>query len=79
MLDEICNTHHTIITVEDGIVTGGLFSEVSEYIIEKQYTTKVVPIAIPDTFIEHGDIANLYKSVGFDVESMVERFKNSKI
>ena len=79
MLDEICSTHHTIITVEDGIVTGGLFSEVSEYIIEKQYTTKVIPIAIPDTFIEHGDIANLYKSVGFDVESLVVRFKNSKI
>jgi len=71
MLDEICNTHHTIITVEDGTVVGGLFSEVSEYIIEKQYAAKVVPIAIKDTFIEHGDIANLHKAVGFDVEGIV--------
>ncbi|MCL2289603.1 MAG: 1-deoxy-D-xylulose-5-phosphate synthase [Bacteroidetes bacterium] len=70
MLDEICNTHRTIITVEDGTVTGGFFSEVSEYIIAKQYTTKVFPIALPNTFIEHGDITNLYKSVGFDVESI---------
>jgi len=75
MLQEICNTHHTIITVEDGTVAGGLFSEVSEYIIEKQksspLTHRVFPIAIQDTFIEHGDIANLHKLVGFDVETMV--------
>jgi 1-deoxy-D-xylulose-5-phosphate synthase len=75
MLDEICKKHHTIITVEEGTVVGGLFSEVSEYIIEKQYTTKVVPIALPDSFIEHGDIANLYKSVGLDPESLVRRIE----
>jgi len=74
MLEEICTTHHTIITVEDGIVTGGLFTAVSEYLIENRYTTKVVPIALPDTFVEHGDIANLHKLVGFDVESMVQTF-----
>jgi len=73
MLDEICSTHHTVITVEDGTVTGGLFSEVSEYVAEKQYPAKVVPVAIPDTFIEHGDITNLYKAVGFDVESLVKK------
>ena len=75
MLDEICSTHHTIITVEDGTVVGGLFSEVSEYIIEKQYTTKVSAIALPDAFIEHGDVPNLYKSVGFDVESIANHIK----
>jgi len=76
MLDEICNTHHTLITVEDGTITGGLFTAISEYIIEKQYTNTVIPIAIPDTFIEHGDIQNLYKSVGFDVEGMVKVIRN---
>jgi len=86
MLDEICNTHHTLITVEDGTVAGGLFSEVSEYVIEKHnsslltphsspLTPKIFPIAIPDTFIEHGDIANLHKLVGFDVEGIVNGVK----
>ena len=76
MLDEICNTHHTIVTVEDGTVVGGLFSEVSEYIVEKQYATKVIPIAIQDCFVEHGDVANLYRAVGFDVDSMVNSIKS---
>ena len=75
MLDDVCNTHHTIITVEDSTVVGGLFSEVSEYIVKKQYHTKVVPIALPDTFVEHGDIANLHTLVGFDVEGIVEVFQ----
>jgi 1-deoxy-D-xylulose-5-phosphate synthase len=72
MLDEICNTHHTIVTVEDGTVIGGLFSEVSEYLVEKQYATKVIPIAIQDTFVENGDIKSLHKAVGFDVEALVK-------
>jgi 1-deoxy-D-xylulose-5-phosphate synthase len=77
MLDEICTSHHTIITVEDGTAVGGLFSEVSEYITEKNYSTKVVPIALPDIFIEHGDIANLHNLVGFDVEGIVRRVQAS--
>jgi 1-deoxy-D-xylulose-5-phosphate synthase len=78
MLDEICNTHHTVVTVEDGSVVGGLFSEVTEYIAEKQYPTKVIPIAIPDTFIEHGDIENLYQTVGFSVEKIVRKLEGDK-
>jgi 1-deoxy-D-xylulose-5-phosphate synthase len=80
MLDEICRTHHTVITVEDGTVVGGLFSEVSEYIIKKNYATEVSAIALPDAFIEHGDIPNLYKMAGFDVEGIAEFIrKNYKL
>jgi 1-deoxy-D-xylulose-5-phosphate synthase len=75
MLDEICHTHHTLITVEDGTVVGGLFSEVSEYITEKQYHIKVLSIALPDTFIEHGDIPHLHQWVGFNVEKIVEKIR----
>jgi 1-deoxy-D-xylulose-5-phosphate synthase len=71
MLDEICSSHKIIVTVEDGTIVGGLFSEVSEYVVEKQHSTKVFPIALPDNFIEHGDIRNLHQLVGFDVEGIV--------
>jgi len=76
MLDNICKTHHTIFTVEDGTVIGGLFSEVSEYIAENQLSTKIIPVALPDSFIEHGDVASLYKSVGFDVESLARKIES---
>jgi 1-deoxy-D-xylulose-5-phosphate synthase len=78
MLDEICRTHHTIITVEDGTVTGGLFSEISEYIIEKNYATEVSSIALPDSFVEQGDIPSLYKLAGFDVESITDCIRRQK-
>jgi len=77
MLEEICSTHSTIITVEDGTVVGALFSEISEFIIEKNYTTKVYPIALPDAFIEHGDITNLQKLVGFDIDSITEHIRTA--
>ncbi|MDR0206930.1 MAG: 1-deoxy-D-xylulose-5-phosphate synthase [Bacteroidales bacterium] len=72
MLDDISKTHHTIVTVEDGTAVGGLFSEVSEYIAENKLSIKIVHVALPDSFIEHGDVASLYKSVGFDVEGLIK-------
>jgi 1-deoxy-D-xylulose-5-phosphate synthase len=76
MLDEICSTHHTLITVEDGTVVGGLFSEVAEYIAENQYPVTIVPIALPDSFVEHGDIGNLHQLMGFDVENIMIKIQN---
>jgi 1-deoxy-D-xylulose-5-phosphate synthase len=79
MLDDICYAHHTIITVEDGTISGGLFSAVSEYIIQKQYTTVVSAVALPDAFVEQGDIDSLHKIVGFDVENLIQIVCKSNI
>ena len=76
LLSEILNTHQTIVTVEDGTAIGGLYSQVSEFVTKKQCTTKVFPVAIQDTFVEHGDMANLHQSVGFDVENLVNYLKH---
>lgn len=61
------------ISVEDGIEKGGLFSALSEFLNKNQYQNHLYPIAINDQFVEHGDIPNLYKQQGFDVDSMVKK------
>jgi 1-deoxy-D-xylulose-5-phosphate synthase len=70
LLHRICQNYQTVITIEDGTVKGGLFSAVSEFMQRNNYTKKLIPIAIEDEFIEHGDIPNLYKQVGFDRKSI---------
>ncbi len=75
MIDLVSKTHTHLLTIEDGTEKGGLFSAVSEYITEKNIPIQVDHLSIPDHFVEHGDIASLYHDLGFDVESMVQRFK----
>jgi len=75
MLAQITAQYPNLLTVEDGTEKGGLFSAVAEYVEEHKLSNKLYHIALPDRFIEHGDIPNLYKEVGFDVESIVEKIK----
>ena len=55
-----------VITVEDGSVTGGLFSAVSEYAATNSLNIKVIPLGVPDRFIEQGTIPELFTECGFD-------------
>ena len=58
------------ITLEDGIINGGLGSAVMKFKNEYGYTGKVVPLGIPDEFILHGSIPELQKYCGFDPEGI---------
>lgn len=72
LLADIAARHKVLITVEDGVAKGGLFSAVSEYLSEHQLENRLYHIAIDDRFVPHGDIPSLYKELGFDAESIAE-------
>jgi 1-deoxy-D-xylulose-5-phosphate synthase len=60
-----------MVTLEDNVISGG-FGETfaSEY---KDAPYKIVNIAIPDEFVEHGDVTSLRKQCGIDAESIANR------
>ena len=70
LLGETCNRCHTIITVEDGAVTGGLASAVAEYVAQHNLNVKVVSLGIPDRFIEQGTVDELISECGYNVDSI---------
>ena len=75
LMNQIIQNHDIFLTIEDGTINGGLFSAISEYFTEINCYKKLYHIAIPDQFVEHGDIPNLYHDLGFDVDSMVQFIK----
>ena len=75
LMNQIIQNHDIFLTIEDGTINGGLFSAISEYFTEINCYKKLYHIAIPDQFVEHGDIPNLYHNLGFDVDSMVQFIK----
>lgn len=59
-----------IITVEDGVRTGGLGSAVLEYMADHNLHPDIIRLGLPDNFVEHGTPDELYQIVGLDVESI---------
>jgi len=72
ILHEVGQRFKKIITVENGIRSGGLGSVVAEFMTENDYTPKIKRIGVPDKFIEHGTIKELFKICGMDAESIFE-------
>lgn len=60
-----------VVTLEDGVVKGGLGSAVTEYMAEHGYTPQITTIGIPDVFVEHGTTSELYKKCSMDSDSVL--------
>ena len=67
-----------IITVENGTVIGGLGTAVAEFMCEHGYTPRIKRIGIPDAFIEHGSIPELFQQCGMDAESILKAIRQSR-
>ena len=76
LLHEIGRRYSRIITVENGTVVGGLGTAVMEFMMEHGYTPRVQRIGIPDRFIEHGSIAELYNLCGMDAPHILEAIRS---
>ena len=70
ILHEVGRKFKKIVTVENGVRNGGLGSAVLEWMSDHGYQPKVVRLGLPDSFVEHGTVAELQKIVGLDVESV---------
>lgn len=83
LLNEIGDNFSKIITVEDGVLNGGVGSEILEFMSEKHYQIQVERMGIPDQFVEHGTPNELYEMLGLDAKSIykkiVETLKNNTL
>ena len=75
MLHEIGRKFSRILTVEDGIIEGGMGSAVLEFMADHNYKPTVKRIGIPNIFVEHGTVKELYRVCGMDEESMLTLIK----
>lgn len=70
LLHDIGSRFDSIITVEDGCITGGLGTAVMEYMAEAGFTPRIRRIGIPDSFIQHGTVAQLYDICHMDANAI---------
>ena len=74
-LKKAAENHSLIVTMEENVASGGYGEKVREYLDSIKSDCKVLTIAIPDKFVEHGSVDQLYKEIGMDADSVVARIK----
>ncbi|MBP5799665.1 MAG: 1-deoxy-D-xylulose-5-phosphate synthase [Prevotella sp.] len=71
ILQEVAERFQRIVTVENGVKTGGLGSAVLEWMSDHGYRPEIIRLGLPDTeFVEHGTVPELQKIVGLDAEAI---------
>ena len=73
-LHKICDKFATIITVEDGVTTGGFGSAILEFAAKNDYVNEVFLCGVPDYFIEHGTVDELQQFCNIDVDGLKSLF-----
>lgn len=70
LLTEVATHFTRLITVEDGVRSGGMGSAVLEWMSDHGYCPEVVRLGLPDSFVPHGTVGELRHIVGLDREGI---------
>nr|NNM91026.1 1-deoxy-D-xylulose-5-phosphate synthase [Bacilli bacterium] len=71
-LDELALRGKPIVTVEEASLAGGMGAAVLEYFATKGIILPIVPIGLPDQFIDHGSRPELLHHVGLTAEHIAQ-------
>jgi len=72
LLHRICTTYDALLTIEDGVITGGFGSAVGAFIAKHQYPCLLQILGIPDEFVPHGTTEELHEACGISSKKITQ-------
>ena len=75
LVERLAKNHRLIVTMEENVLQGGFGLPVTAYIHEHYPQVKVLNIAIPDAYVEHGNVSVLREGLGLDSDSIIRKLK----
>lgn len=73
MVEKIADEHKLLVTIEENIKIGGYGERVAQLVSDRHMDVKVLTLALPDNYIEHGSVEVLRREVSMDAASMAKR------
>ena len=73
MICDIADEHELLVTLEENVYTGGFGEAVSRYTQMNGLSIRTLGIALPDDYIEHGNVDILKHEAGIDAEAVFDR------
>lgn len=77
-LDEACllhleEEHSLVVTMEENVKTGGFGEQVMAYLNEIRSGIQIINVALPDEYVEHGNVELLKEETGIDAQTIAKR------
>ena len=63
LVDRLAATHDCIVTLEENVLQGGFGLQVTSYVHKHYPDVRVLNIALPDAYVEHGNVSLLREAV----------------
>ena len=76
LIAEYSKGKKAIITIEDGAITGGAGSAVSEWAQENKISVQIVICGIPDEFIDHSSREEMIEAVSLDKDGILAKVRD---
>src|SRR4051794_4561554 len=74
LLGQLAAEHDLLVTVEEGVLSGGFGSAVWECLSDEgALAPRILRVGLPDRYVTHGAPALLHEEVGFTAEAIAER------
>ena len=77
LMNKYSNGKKAIITIEDGAISGGAGSAVSEWIQENKMQQQIIICGIPDKFVDHASREEMLEMTGLDTKGILVKVEDS--
>ncbi len=75
LIDRLAEKHGKLVTLEENVLQGGYGLAVTAYVHRHYPQIRVLNIALPDAYVEHGNVSKLREGLGIDSDSVIRRMK----
>lgn len=73
MVCKAAEEHSLLVTLEENVASGGYGEKVLDFLSTSATLVNLIRVAIPDEYVEHGNVDALKKEIKIDADSIVER------
>ena len=64
-------------TMEENVQSGGFGEHVTEYVKTNGIALEVLTVALPDCYVEHGNVSVLRQELGIDSDSVIRTMRKT--
>lgn len=77
LVERLAADHNFIVSMEENVLQGGYGLQVTAYVQEHHPEVQVLNIALPDAYVEHGNVSLLREMLGIDSDSIIRKMRET--
>ena len=72
-IEKLAGEHELLVTLEENVLSGGMGEHIAMFLATERIDMRILPIAIPNQFVEHGNVDVLKQALRMDADSVAQR------